>query len=191
MKKIGLTGNAGSGKSTIRGFFEEVGVPSLDADLVAHEIYKRRPDVVAKLQSVFGEDVVIEGEVHRPTLAERAFASPEKTQLLNSIVHPVVGEEIQSWWSEVESQGTDVAVVEATLLLESGRQDWYDEIWVIGVDPEVQHQRLLERGWTTEQIESRLSKQWPQAKKAQMAQVFIDNSHDKMSLQTEFHKNFR
>lgn len=189
MKKIGLTGNAGSGKSTVRHLFEAQGLPCLDADLVAHEIYQRRPDVLNSIQVEFGDDVVREGQLDRAVLAERAFASPERIEALNSLIHPIVGDEINHWFKTQEDQGFEEAVVEATLIFESGRQGGYDEIWVIIVDAEVQNRRLRSRGWSQREINSRLSQQLAQSKKSQLADILIDNSSDMAALQAEFDKH--
>lgn len=179
MKLIGLTGNAGSGKSTVRKFYEDKGIPCLDADLIAHEIYQRDSALVARLVDVFGVDILDQDEqISRPQLATIAFANQSSTELLNNIVHPAIFDQIQAW---IDSQKQlnpqpDQIIIEATLIIEAGRAEFYDEIWVVTVDEQIQLERLRARGWSDSEIQNRLSKQLPQMQKTQFASKIIENN---------------
>ena len=181
MKLIGLTGNAGSGKSTVRKFYEDKGVPCLDADLIAHEIYQRDSALVARLVDVFGVEILDQDEqISRPQLATIAFANQSSTKLLNNIVHPAIFEQIQAW---IDSQRQlnpqpDQIIIEATLIIEAGRAEFYDEIWVVTVDEQIQFERLRDRGWSDSEIQNRLSKQLPQTQKTQFAAKVIENNEN-------------
>lgn len=174
MQVIGITGNAGSGKSELRKYLESLGYPCLDLDQVAHQIYENHPEVLGELVAEFGEEILEEGKLSRPQLAQKAFASQAATQRLNQIVHPLIHQDMDHWLQEQSE--SPVVFVEATLILEAGRGAQYSQVWVVTVDSEVQMQRLLARGWDESQIQARLSKQWSQERKAQAAEQVISNS---------------
>lgn len=185
MIKIGLTGNAGSGKSTVRSIVQNLGIPCLDADRVAHQIYETHPQLVVDLVHQFGESILQDGRLHRPALAEIVFKDSEALHTLNQMVHPIVFEDIQSWVEQHESLGERVVLIEATLILENNRKADYDSLWVVVVEPELQERRLLERGWSKEQIQSRLSQQLPQTQKQAQADLVLKNSSTLSSLESQ------
>ncbi len=179
MKLIGLTGNAGSGKSTVRKFYQDKGVPCLDADLIAHEIYQRDSALIARLIDVFGVEILdLNGQISRPQLATVAFANQSSTERLNNIVHPAIFEQIQVWIDTQRQSNPqpDQIIIEATLIIEAGRAEFYDEIWVVTVDEQIQLERLRGRGWSDSEIQNRLSKQLPQMQKTQFASKIIENN---------------
>lgn len=101
------------------------------------------------------------------------------------MVHPIVFEDIQSWVEQQESLGEKVVLIEATLILENNRKADYDSLWVVVVEPELQERRLLERGWSKEQIQSRLSQQLPQTQKQAQADLVLKNSSTLSSLESQ------
>lgn len=185
MLKIGLTGNAGSGKSTVRSMIQDLGIPCLDADQVAHQIYETHPKLIEDLVQQFGETILRDGRLHRPALADIVFQDSQALDTLNQMVHPIVFEDIQSWVDQQASLGEKLVFIEATLIIENGRQDDYDQLWVVVVEPDLQRSRLLERGWSLEQIQSRLNKQWPQQQKEALADVVLNNSSTLFALQSQ------
>lgn len=185
MLKIGLTGNAGSGKSTVRSMIQDLGIPCLDADQVAHQIYETHPKLIENLVQQFGETILRDGRLHRPALADIVFQDSQALDTLNQMVHPIVFEDIQSWVDQQASLGEKLVFIEATLIIENGRQDDYDQLWVVVVEPDLQRSRLLERGWSLEQIQSRLNKQWPQQQKEALADVVLNNSSTLFALKSQ------
>lgn len=185
MLKIGLTGNAGSGKSAVRSMIQDLGIPCLDADQVAHQIYETHPKLIEGLVQEFGETILREGRLHRPALADIVFQDSQALETLNQMVHPIIFQDIQSWLDQQESLGEKLVFIEATLILENGRQDDYDQLWVVVVEPDLQRSRLLERGWSLEQIQNRLSKQWPQPQKEVVADVVLKNSSTLSALESQ------
>ena len=89
MKKIGLTGGIGSGKSTVARMLSDHNIPIIDADLIARSIVEPGTPALAELVDAFGSDILHpDGSLYRAELARRAFATPETTSLLNTITHP-------------------------------------------------------------------------------------------------------
>ena len=112
MKVIVVIGGIGSGKSTVSGAFRDLGAAFIDLDVVGHEILLR-DDVKADLVAGFGAQIIgPDGEVVRPELAKCAFASPEKTQLLNDTTHPRLIAEAKRQLAAFEADGALATVIE-------------------------------------------------------------------------------
>jgi dephospho-CoA kinase len=133
MLKIGITGGIGTGKSTVCKIFVSLGVPVLNTDVLAKQIIASNNAVQQSLKENFGDDIFIDGYLQPKILAHKAFASPEKTQLLNSIVHPFVLNAIEEWQ---QMQNTAYTVRESALLIESKSYEKCDV--VIGVTSPMQ-----------------------------------------------------
>lgn len=86
-KIIGLTGGIGSGKSTVAGYFQELGVPVYVADTEAKKIMDQ-PDTIQEVQQIFDENVIFEGKLDRKKIASIVFNNAEKLAQLNKIIHP-------------------------------------------------------------------------------------------------------
>ena len=112
--------------------------------------------------------------MQRSLLAEHLFQSEVLVQKVNGIVHPVVEKMFQNW---VQQQVSPALVVkEAAILYESGSYLDLDEIWVVTCPEEIRFQRIRERnGWDDAQIKARMKHQWPEEKKAALANAVIVN----------------
>ena len=86
---IGLTGQTGAGKTTVADGLRHFGYQVIKADEIARLVTEKGSPVLQELAAVFGADILTEdGSLDRALLAERAFASPEETKLLNGVTHP-------------------------------------------------------------------------------------------------------
>ena len=96
MKVIGITGGVGAGKSSVLALLKEMcSCDIIQADLVARNIYHSGNIGFKKVVDIFGEQIVGEdGEINRPLLADIIFKNPNKRIVLNSIIHPLVKQEI-------------------------------------------------------------------------------------------------
>ena len=121
MLVIGVTGQTGAGKGTVCKMLEKYGLYHIDADKVAHSVYKKGSDVLSALSEAFGEDILNpDGTANRSKIAEKAFSSAENTEKLNSIVHPTVTQKIKAIIKEQSSLGTKGVLLDAIALFESG-----------------------------------------------------------------------
>lgn len=173
---IGLTGNIGTGKSTILQMLRERGARTIDADKVAHEVMAPGGRAYPAIVEAFGEAILMpDGAIDREKLGQIVFDDPAKLSLLEQIVHPAVLEQISA---EAEAASEEVVVIEAIKLLEAGMSvALCDQIWVVVSPVEQQIQRLMEsRGMSREDAEARMASQSPQAFKVSHADVVIDNS---------------
>ena len=170
MKVIGLTGNIGCGKSTVAGMLRELGVATIDADVVAREIRHNDAEARSAIQRRFGTYDAAE-------LGRVVFADPAALRDLEAILHPRVRGEIRSRLSELSVGGEEVVAVEVVKLLESPLADACDEIWVVRCDEADAIARLAaSRGMDEATARRRLANQSSQAVKVAAADVVIDGS---------------
>ena len=181
MRKIGMTGGVGSGKSEVLRFLrEEYGAVVLMADEISHEQMLPGSEGFRRICEEFGEEILEETGAHaidRAKLAAIVFTDPEKLEKLNGILHPAVKRAIRKRFQEEEQKGTELLILEAALLLQDGYPDMLDEIWFVYVDPETRISRLMgSRGYTREKCLDIMKNQLPEEAYRAAADVVIDNS---------------
>ena len=173
--QIGLTGNYGSGKSTIARMFKELGALVVDADDVVRDLLST-PAVVEAVREAFGEDAVVDGEVNKKWLAGKVFSDVHSRIELENILHPLVFEVI----GDIAARNTDdpesIMIVEAALVFERGHQSRFDKIITVSVPEEMSRQRLMAKGIPEADIEMRFKSQFPIETKVRGSDYVIDNS---------------
>lgn len=173
---IGLTGNIGTGKSTVLEILRQLGARTIDADQIAHQVIEPGGRAYDDVVATFGGEILAEdGSIDRAKLGQIVFNDPDRLQVLERIVHPVVFEQINS---ELTAATEAVTVIEAIKLLEAGMAiTLCDQVWVVTTDEEQQVQRLMEtRNMNREEAEARMRSQSPQAFKISQADVVLDNN---------------
>lgn len=174
-KRIFITGGIGSGKSTLLDFLTDQGVAAVEADKVGHQVLTFS-DTKAELAEKFGEDIFDQdGEVIRSALAAKAFVSPEKTALLDSVTQRRVYAESLRQLDEL-AKTHEVVALEMAIL--DGRDDFYknaDVVLALITSPEVRIQRLVQRGLTEEDARNRLKNQVPDEKRIAISDVVLTN----------------
>ena len=184
MKLCGLTGGVGMGKSTTAGFLREHGAQIVDTDELARQLVQPGLPALAEIQKVFGKQVISSaGELRRDELAKIVFADPAARKQLEAILHPRIREQ---WLSQIEAwraapkrsdggRGEDrrLAVVVIPLLFETGAEAHFDKITCVACSAASQHERLLARGWTPEQIRQRNAAQMPVEQKIVRADFVV------------------
>jgi len=179
MLRVGLTGNIASGKTNARRVFAELGVHTVDADEIAHDLLMPGNDVYAKVVEAFGSGILDpDGMICRKRLGDIIFSDSEKRALLNSLVHPAVRVEV---WRRIEElevlHATGIVMVDAALLVETGSYKNYDRLVVVYCEPALQLDRLMRRGGLTlEEAVARISAQMPVAEKLKVAHFCVDTS---------------
>jgi dephospho-CoA kinase len=143
MLKVGLTGGIGSGKSTVSNFFAQLGVPIVDADVIARQLVEPGQAALRQLCSAFGGEILNQdGSLNRPRLRQLAFSDATHKQRLDAIMHPLIFDEIQTQVSNVDSVYCILAI---PLLLESAKKYAVDRVLVVDCAEQTQLQRVLER----------------------------------------------
>lgn len=175
MKKIGITGCIGSGKSLVCKIFETYGIPVFDADRETKKLYISNAELKAELIHHFGENVyTAEQMLDRKYLAQIVFNDPEKLKLLNSIVHPYTKMQSNNWFKE--QQGAPFALKEAALLFESQANEGLDHVICVVAPEEVRIQRVITRDQVArEEVLKRMQSQWTQEQKQTKSDFIIHN----------------
>ncbi len=181
MLTVGLTGGIASGKSTIaRAVKEEPGIAVIEADRIAWETYHPGSEVYRKLIEHFGRRIAKpDGTINRHALGRLIFRDEAERRFVNRIVHPAVMARLKEIARSQESQGVDLLIVEAALLLESEAVDrqFFDYYVVVKVEPEEQIRRLMERdGIGREEAVEKISSQTRQDEKLKCADEVIESS---------------
>jgi dephospho-CoA kinase len=175
MKIIGLTGGIGSGKSTVAGFLEKLGAVVLDADSIWHEMLETDTDVHREIGDAFGKQVLgRDGKIDRNKLAAVVFKDRDELIKLNLISHPLINRRMQNILEDYKKQGVEVAVIEATLLIEAGWATRVDEVWVTVAPQDKIIERLIKRGMAKEDILSRMHMQSLPEDRMKAAKIVID-----------------
>jgi len=179
MKIIGITGGVGSGKSRVLLFLEKKYKAAIcQADQVAWELQKPGKLCYQKIVAHFGEEILNEdGTINRNILGQIVFQDETQLQVLNSIMHPTVKEEIQRCVQMERKKGTAIFVLEAALLVEEHYDEICDELWYIYTDEQNRRQRLKSsRQYSDEKIDRIMASQLPEAEFRKACQRVIDNN---------------
>jgi dephospho-CoA kinase len=178
IRVIGLTGGIASGKSSIARFFEERGVPVIDADQLARDAVLPGSTAIGRIAALFGNDVLTaDGSLDRKKLGAQIFKATDKRQLLEEILHPEIRRLAEDRIAIAAADGHLLLVYMAPLLIEAGVTDRVDEIWVVTVSPDIQLERLMRRdGITRGEALTMIASQMPLAEKELHGKVVIDNS---------------
>ncbi len=176
MLRVGLTGGIGTGKSYVRARLEAKGIPTIDADALAHDAVRPGTAALEAILRRFGAHLRLpDGSLDRRALAGIVFADPVARRDLEAIVHPAVYAAIAHWFATEASAGAPIAVADIPLLFETGGQARLDAVIVTACDPEEQVRRVMRRDGATEAgARSRLAAQWPIARKVAQADYVVD-----------------
>jgi dephospho-CoA kinase len=179
MKRIGLTGNIGTGKSTVARIFEILRVPVYHADKQARVILES-VKVTEQIGLLFGEQVLDRNrQVDRKALAGIVFNDAAKLAILNNLIHPLVEDDFMQWCINHEDQ--KYILHEAAILFESGFHRLFDANILVTAPEEICIARVMARdGITKEMVSERIRNQWLQDKKLAMADFEIVNNEVSM-----------
>jgi len=174
MIRIGITGNIGSGKSTIAKAFAVLGIPVYYADVRATVLMNKNEEIKSGLKKLLGDDIYNEYEMpDRKKLAEFLFSNDNYRRQINALVHPAVAKDFEEWFSY---QHAPYILKEAALLFESGSNLQLDKIICVSAPLELRIQRVLKRDdRTEEQIHVIEAKQMSEAEKIRLSDYIITN----------------
>ncbi|MDT8283373.1 MAG: dephospho-CoA kinase, partial [Gammaproteobacteria bacterium] len=148
MLKIGLTGGIGCGKTSVSNLFAELGVPVIDADIVAHDLVNTNSNILQEITDTFGQDVLsLDGTLNRKKLAQIIFNQKKNKQQLEQILHPKVQTEISRELDKLASKKNPPAyvIVVVPLLIEANYHNLVDRILVVLADEESRIERVRQR----------------------------------------------
>ena len=174
MIKLAVTGNIGSGKTTICKIFESLDIPVYYADLEAKKLYSRH-EVIASVKKQFGENIFdSDNKLRRLELAEIVFNDPIKLKQLNRIIHPLVLDDFSAWTKE--HQIHNYIIYESALLFESGFVKYFDKSILVTAPQALAMARVMNRDGITESaFKARVRQQDAESEKLKIADYIIYN----------------
>jgi dephospho-CoA kinase len=179
MLRVALTGGLATGKSYVRGRIASRGVPTIDADVIVHELFAPGSETTCDIVGRFGPDMAAgDGAVDRRALGALVFHDAEARRALEAIVHPRVYDRIVRWMSAQDVCGARWVLAEIPLLFETGHEGDFDRVIVAACSPEEQLRRVAARdGLSDSAARARIAAQWPIAEKARRATDLVDTSN--------------
>jgi dephospho-CoA kinase len=184
--RVALTGGIASGKSYCLGRFAALGVPTIDADALSHEVVAPGTPGLAAVVARFGTGVLgADGALDRAALGDIVFADPAARADLEAIIHPLVYTRISAWFEELDraagaaASGPGFAIADIPLLYETGHAADFDRVIVTACSAAVQEQRLADRGLSPEEARQRIAAQMPTDAKRARADIVIDTNGSK------------
>ena len=176
-KIIGITGGIASGKSTVTNFLRQKGFQVVDADALVHQLQKPGGRLFKALVQHFGQEIILEnGELNRPLLASLIFSNTEEREWSKQIQGEIIREELARLRDQL-AQTESIFFMDIPLLFEQDYSSWFNETWLVYVEPDVQMDRLMKRDQLSKDLAiSRLSAQWPLEEKKGLASQVIDNN---------------
>ena len=177
MKIIGLTGSIASGKSTIVGWIDELGIPTHDSDRSVHELLGPGGGAVQDVLDEFGSHFgTIDGGINRILLGDEVFAATQKRLTLESILHPMIRQHRDTFIAEQRKTDAAVIVLDVPLLFETGLEAICDYVIVVHASAKTTVKRALARpGMTKEKLASILASQMSSEDKKARADLILDS----------------
>jgi len=177
---VALTGGLATGKSFVGRIFEELGCHRLDADQLGHQVLLPSGEAYKVVVDHFGPAILdANGDINRRRLGALVFPDPLRLEQLNAIVHPAVERLRQSRIAAIAKTDPNAIVIcEAAIYIESGSIGRFDKVILTVCGRELQIERAMARsGWTRQETEARLARQWTDDKKRFAADFVIDTSN--------------
>lgn len=173
MKKIGIAGGIGSGKSIVGRILEAMNFPVYYSDEQSKNIVDSDPEIRKQLIALIGTEVYLNDKLNRPFLAERIFKDDTLIQKVNAIIHPKVRQQFSNW---AEAQKSTIVFNEAAILFETGAYQLMDATILVTAPLELKIERVIKRDrLTREQVLERMSKQWSDDQKNPLADFVVVN----------------
>lgn len=180
------------GKSATADWLRAEGIPVLDTDDVAREVVLPETPGLEALRHHYGDSILqADGSLNRAALARIVFQNAEERHFLEQILHPLIRERCRQWCLECEKKGAEVCVVIIPLLFETHQEGDFDSVVCLVTTPEIQMQRLLERGMSAEDLLRRNAAQWPIEQKMVRSQFVVQNNGTREELERQLARIFR
>ncbi len=173
MRVIGLTGGIGSGKSLAAEFFADLGALVIDADQLARSAIERGSKGFDEVVAVFGDSILINGDIDRRALGELVFKDAGLKAKLENIIHPWIRNEFEEAVASLKAG--EVLVYEIPLLYETNAQDRFDVVITVEAAMENRISRLRAKGLHISEIESRIASQATREQRESIADFLIEN----------------
>jgi len=175
MIKVAITGGIGTGKTTISNMFADKGVPVFNSDEIAKEIMNTNSLLKNEIVTAFGDKVYDKNKLNKEYLSDVIFNNESLLKKTNSIVHPYVADEFNSW---IEEQDSKYIIYESAIIFENQAEDFFDKIICVTASEEDVISRVMKRNnFSVDKIKSIINKQLPNGAKIQKSDYVIENTN--------------
>lgn len=180
---VGLTGGIGSGKSVAGKYFNELGIDVIDADDISRSILDDNKKARELFLNNFGDKFLNNNKIDRNLLRSEIFKNPDKKHILESIIHPIVREELSKF---IEQSKSIYKIIMVPLIFETSSKDFYNKIIVVDCDQEHQINRASLRDNKSEKdIENIIKNQATRDQRLSIADEIIINNSTLDNLKTQ------
>ena len=140
---LGISGGIGSGKTAVSDRFQDLGITVVDADLCSRVVVEKGRPALTQISEHFGQEILsADGELDRASLREKIFSNPEEKKWLESLLHPLIGEEV---FFQLGAAKSEYVILASPLLVESQQNLICDKVLVVDVPVDIQIQRTCAR----------------------------------------------
>ena len=172
---VGLTGGIGSGKTTVAELFAELGARVVFADEISRHLLDVGQPGYEPVLAQFGPTIQLpDGHINRQALAQEVFNNPKALHILESIIHPLVAQEVAK--IRATTAHDEIVIYESPLLIEKNIHLTCDAVIVVFANADVRLARLLERGMNGDEVQRRMATQLDDESRIAVADYVIDNS---------------
>jgi len=173
MIKVAITGGIGTGKTTISSMFADKGIPVFNSDEIAKEIMNTNSLLKNEIVTAFGDKAYDKNKLNKEYLSDVVFNNEILLKKINSIVHPYVAEEFNSW---IQEQDSKYIIYESAIIFENQAEDFFDKIICVTASEEEVISRIMKRNdFSVDKIKSIINKQLPNDAKVQKSDYVIES----------------
>jgi len=174
MKRVGLSGGIGSGKSYVAEILEKMGFPVYYSDARAKALTDTHPHIKSELIKRFGSTIYEDGVLNRKALASLIFDSDADRLFVNNLIHPIVRADFDAWCAQ---QHSSLVFNEAAILFETGAYKQFDGTLLVVAPLDLRIQRVMQRDrCNEEEVRERIKAQWPDEQKIPLATSVITSN---------------
>ena len=183
---VALTGGIGSGKSMVGDMFADLGAVVVDSDQLAREVVERGSAGFDQVIAAFGDGVLKNGDLDRASLAELIFKDANKRLQLEQITHPLIR---KAFTKVIEAADANSIVInQIPLLVESKNNYRFDHTITVAAGEDVRSERLLKKGFSSQQIQQRMQAQASDSEREAIADTVITNNKSESELRDQVEK---
>lgn len=173
MRKIGLTGGIGSGKTSIAQILEAMSYPVYYSDLRAKFLSDENPAIRNGIIDLLGEEAYIDEALNRVFVSECIFSNPDLRLKVNEVIHPIVRKDFDDWAAQ---QTSSLIFNEAAILFETGAYQQFDAILLVCAPVDIRIQRVMLRDYCSKaSVEQRIQSQWTDEQKRSLTKYCVEN----------------
>jgi dephospho-CoA kinase len=173
MIKVAITGGIGTGKTTILSMFADKGIPVFNSDEIAREIMNTNPLLKNEIITAFGDKAYDKNKINKKYLSNVVFNNKTLLKKINSIVHPYVADEFNSW---MKKQDSKYIIYESAIIFENQGEGFFDKIICVTAPEDDIISRVMKRNnFSKDKIKSIINRQLPNEAKIQKSDYVIEN----------------